>query len=274
VHQKAIENIVRIFADFNEAHAALGPVPLGPLQEEGVMFMQGNHLFYARREALLKYKELLSKFATPEWKSKWSESHRTKLVQGAMATALDEGDGGLRAFSEVVTQLDQESPRYDVVIPISGIDLNVPNIQIGDVEVLRMTRALADEILSKAEKMLETKAPQLRKAILDLITKDVDGLVDVTCLKVQVTGDPAKAQEDAERACLPAIDVLQVIVGLFVDLDAEVRVDFRSFNAGGYRPILLISQDNDSVSPHKARFGAAGACAITPDILETRRVWL
>lgn len=265
---RALENVVRIYAEFKEAYAALPPQPMGPIQADGVMIMRGGRFMFIRDEALGLYRKLVSKWATSEWKTKWSDKYRTEKAQTAMVEAFDERDGGLRIFRELANEFDEEPAQFTVFIPISGIDLKVPSLQIGEVEVLRMTRDLADELIATASEMVADKSLQVKTAILDFVTKSVNELENVTCLKLIVRGDSTKAQADAEHTCLQVIDILQVIVGLFISLDAEVRVDFRSFDAVGYRPIIFVSADGSSVTPHKARFGAAGACEITPYVLE------
>jgi hypothetical protein len=267
MHEKAIENIVRIFSEFKETYAALPRRPSGPMEEEGVVFMQRGCMFDIRGDALVKYRELMDKWATPSWKAKWSDEHRRDKIQGAMAEAVNELDCGLTVFHRLANEFDEEPPTYTVFIPISGIDLRVLDLHIGQVEVFAMSRQIADELIAKTAEIVADKPPNVKDALVGIVSRTMNELVGVTCLRLKVRGDSTKARVDAERACLQVIDILQVIVGLFVSPDAEVRVDFRSFDAVGYRPIILLSDDG-SISPVRARFGAMGACQITPYVLD------
>lgn len=267
MHQKAIENIVRIFAEFKAAYAELPPRAFGPIEGEGVMFMRGGYMFDIRDDALVKYRALVEKYATPIWKSQWSDKYREEKLQEAIVAAMNDADGGSAVFGALADEFDQEPPQVTVFIPISGIDLKVPSLCIGEVEVLRVTRALADEMIAKATDALAGNASEAKATFLKIVKDSVDELENVTCLRLTVRGDDKKAKADAERICLQVIDVLQVIVGLFISLDAEVRVDFRSFDAVGYRPIVFVSEGG-LVTPTKARFGAMGVCEITPYVLD------
>lgn len=94
----------------------------------------------------------------------------------------------------------------------------------------------------------------------------IESLVGTPGAEVVVAGDPTLAQVRAENACLPAIEFLQFITGIYEHSERNIRVDFRSFEAVGFRPVLMLSEDRTHFNRNHNRFGASGAL-----ILDARR---
>ena len=124
----------------------------------------GRGFFFVRDEALVKYRNLMSKWATTDWKTKWSKNTGQRRYRRQWSRRLSGRTAEIYLW-EPAREFAEEPPQFTVFIPISGIDLKVPTFQVGEVEVLEMTRALADELIAKATEMVADKGPEVQAAI-------------------------------------------------------------------------------------------------------------
>jgi hypothetical protein len=268
--QRALQNIVDVFQDFKNTYIAQAtPFPEGPIPDgqEGIMFMRKGAMFFIQGEALAKFRKLVSKFNRKPWSDLLSDTYRSEAIEDAVVDAWDEADGGVAVFTNLASRFDSAAERFTVWIPLIGVDLQVSELRMGNVRLVRMTQQHLDNFLQTVS--ANTTLPDsVKEQYVSYISTMLNGLLNATCAEVSTVGDSNRAKELAEDACLPIIDVLQLLVALVVNRDMNVRVDFRSFEAVGYRPVLMISEEKQTFLPTQSRFGAAGACAITDAVLQ------
>ena len=275
---RALENLIGSFLAFKSAYNDQPPRQVGQISigDKPTRTWSRNGVgFFLQDEPLVKYDAFMAKWNRKPWSTKWSEKYRVDLIQAAILKAWNAEDDGAAAFTEVAAEFDAEPERFSVWLPLGGIDVDVENLQLGSVRIVKLTQARANELLQAvaAINAQTLNSDEVKAQLLQYATQMVQGLLGVTCAEVTTAGDPERSQELAEQACLDIIDVLQFMSGMFVDPDERIRIDFRSFDSSGYRPVLLLSEGRTHFVPSQNRFGASGNFALTQQRLVQFDEW-
>ncbi len=187
-----------------------------------------------------------------------------------MSRSWEEPERAAAAFSELAAELDSDPPLFLITIPLSGVNLQMEELEVGPARLCRMDATKAATIMAAVNRISSTMQgpPSAKEAYVAVTQRTVEQLMGVTIVEISEAGDPSLAQERAETKCLTTIDVLQFMAGLFVHSEQRIRVDFRSVESAGFRSVLLLSEDGTHFVQNQNRFGPSGSFVLTSDIME------
>jgi hypothetical protein len=261
VDERAIENMIDTLRELQRLISKQEPLPIGEVTGRAKWIQIGDLLLELHADAIDQYDRFMKKWNRAPWTAKWSSASIEKIVHNAMGEAWEHLETSGEIFAEAAKELDKEPPMFTVTMPLIGVDLQMLELLVGRVRIVRFTDTIRDKLFSAVSDITKTTLnPEEEKQRYLLDTKSVlDGLVGTVCAQVDVPGDSERAVELAENECQPVIDVLQLFASIFEHRKKQIQIDFRSYEASGFRPVLLLSSDMSHFNRSHSRFGAAGA---------------
>ncbi len=263
---RALQNIVETFHLLKDAYARQGPVQAGeiPLDQDMKVVSVGPYTLILKAESLTAYRAFMQKWMREQWVQRWSEDFIESKVRAAMGLAWNDAPQEATVFQALADELDTESPRFTVLIPLTGVDLQIAEYQLGPVKIIRLTRERLDDLIAAITAIAPTtlSSETVKEEYLAQTTAFLNSMLGTVCAEVVAAGDPERCKEAAEAIFLPAIDVLQLLTGILESSARHIRIDFRSAESSGFRPVIMLSEDRTHLHRHHERYGAAGQLVI------------
>jgi hypothetical protein len=162
------------------------------------------------------------------------EAHSVDVIQGE----VDGLDRGFEAFAE----------SHNVVLPLSGVELQVNELKLGNVNLVQMAGSAADSLRGRWHSIIERNTYYSRaekQQILEDIDRRLANMVDKCCATITVSGDYERAFEVALDETRRAVDLLRFVT-FFLSGDKKYSIGIQGEVGDGLRSTVAIRSDGDA----------------------------
>lgn len=275
IDERYVQNLLDTLEEFRLCHCKQTPLPAGPTEINSKTlrgFRSISHegfAIYIWGECRLIYDKLIRKLGKLKWSRLRAEEYVSSLLDRTIILYIRDQHNGVELVREMVEKINAEPPRFKTYIPLFGVELRVPELKIGNIRLMTVDDVLHDELMELTEKIIaRSKNPKEQHSVMRSIAEEGIGtLMNRVCAEITVQGDPAAAEELAESACLPVIDYLQLLCGVYVHTDRKIRIGYGDLVSPGFRAVVMVSETGDHVNFEHKRVGPAGAFVINEHVI-------
>lgn len=152
-----------------------------------------------------------------EWNRKFSEKHINRCLEDLLGKVLKEEDTAQarQSILSFFTHLDDFSTEHTVYVPLSGIQVSVESLSIGNIILKRMGNQDVQTLVERAQKVIErtTSAADVKTKASEIIASKIKtNLIDAVCAEFKAIAVPDRARERAIEETLRALELLRYAI--------------------------------------------------------------
>lgn len=221
--KEIIKNVNKLI---NKVHAP----ETGPIDSNKMLRYVQNIVFQIDKEDIPLYQEIIEKILKiSDFSEKFSEEYISKKLDAVIAArmlnpnAKKTSEDQVSAFIEELFTYNTEELVYQC---IDGIDLDVPEVQIGNIKFFKASSKFLEDFLNKtAEIIRSTKCTEKGKeGWVEYNIKEVEeNFNNRVVSEYRVVAEPSRAKERAEEETRRALEVLRYLVPYIHGLYKNVK---------------------------------------------------
>ena len=179
------------------------------ISSEGVVFALLD-------EIVDEYNELIKRLLREKnWSEKFSEKYIEKALQSIIARVIQSTEKQKDAkdlLKNLINDLVNYNQEWIVLVPLSGLVMQLDSIQLGKVIIYNITKERAEELLAKIETIiLSTRHTDEEKQQIIQMEREhfLRGIQNNVCAEFRVIAEPGRARERAEEETRRVLDILR-----------------------------------------------------------------
>jgi hypothetical protein len=205
--------------------------------------------FIMRGEAYQQYSELgRSLLGIADWENKFSEKYIYHAIDKVLAKILKDG-----TFAQTEDYLDEllgEFATYakelTVYVPVSGINMQVDKINIGNIVLCRGTDNFIEDLLGRIKSIIDrgTNTEEDKQVFWEHQKRIINSYKGRVLAEYNVIAEHEKALERAEQECNRIIDLFWYSVPILYPYEERISIGIDEEVPIRPRQIPAISNDN------------------------------
>lgn len=225
------------------------------ISSEGVVFALLD-------ETVDEYNELTKKLLREKnWSEKFSEKYIEEALHSIIARVIQSHEKQKDTndlLENLINNLVNYNREWIVLVPLSGIVMQLDSIQLGKVTIYTITKERAEELLAKIETIiLSTRHTDKEKQQMVQIEREhfLRGIQNNVCAEFRVIAEPGRARERAEEETRRVLDILRYSIPSLYPDNCRISVSLLGEIISTSRWIPIISSDSKSFSESSRLIG-------------------
>lgn len=188
-----------------------------------------------------EYDKLVKKILSEKnWINKFSEKYIEKRLDSIIVEVISSSQKDKVAkilLKDLIDELVNYNRKLTVIIPISGLSIELNRVKIGKVDLFTMTKEISDELLEKIEDIiLHTQATDnFKQKLKKNAEESIKNMHGNVCTEFCVTAEPIRARERAEEETRRVIDIIRYFIPILYRDKLRVNVSL----IGEMIPIII-----------------------------------
>lgn len=186
------------------------------------------------------------------WSEKFSEKYIEKSLHSIIARVIQSNEKQKDAndlLKNLINDLVNYNQEWIVLVPLSGLVMQLDSIQLGKVTLYTITKERAEELLAKIETIiLSTRHTDEEKQQIIQMQREhlLRGIQNNVCAEFRVIAEPGRARERAEEETRRVLDILRYSIPSLYPDNYRVSVSLMGETTRTSRWIPIISSDSKS----------------------------
>jgi hypothetical protein len=234
-------------------------------------------LLYSDNDAsvldLDKYETLRRQLLEKEgWGEKFTEEYIDKALKQLFRRLKQEDNNrnALANFTELVDEVENYAQEHIVYLPVSGIEMQIDRLPIGNITLIQMTDEFYESLAKKIEATL-TKPERTQEQIQQFAQRWLKDFKEGVCAEYCCIAEPDRANERAEEECQRIFDLFRYSIHMMGQDHYRVAVGRLGEVNRFVRSTPVISSDGQSFVISSRAIGPLAFFRIAPDTIESMK---
>jgi hypothetical protein len=195
------------------------------------LISRSSTLFQLYEDNLVKFNEIIKELLQKEkWSLKFSEKFLDNKLLDIIANVLTTGNSTYQLFDELFNFYESYNLEYTVLLPLSGIELDVDKFEIGKITIINVNDKyidnLANTISNSISKTVHNNDKRIQKQ--KEIHENLNTLNNKVCSIFKIVAEPGRAHEIAKSETNRALELLKYSIPSIYQDHFKVAVGFES----------------------------------------------
>jgi len=184
-----------------------------------------------------------------DWSEKFSEKYIEKALNSIIARviqSLEKQKDTMDLLKNLINDLVNYNQEQIVLVPLSGIVMQLDSIQLGKVTIYTITKERAEELFAKIETIiLSTRHTEEEKQQMIQTEREyfLRGIQNNVCAELRMIAEPGRAQERAEEETRRALEILRYSISSLYPDNCRISVSLMGEITSTPRWTPVISSD-------------------------------